>query len=210
MSRNDSETVILVGVGNDPSGVGYGVKTPQHPRYDQWIVGETAEAHIYTHVREDALDLYGFLSAQEKQFFLTLMTVQGVGPKLALSVLSHADEVSLVQMILSEDKAGLNAISGVGKKTVERMLIDLKDGLQKKVDQGQYLGADRGAIGLPRAPSLGTGAVSAAYQDAHHALMGLGFREPQVKQMLERVAGSGSLGATATAQDWIKSALSLI
>lgn len=185
--RQNNELLILAGGAS--SGVGYIVKTPDHPRYEHFIPGQSAEVFIYTHVREDALDLYGFLSPSEKQFFMTLLSVSGVGPKMALSLLSHADEASLIQMILDEDKDALTGISGVGKKTAERMILELKDPIQKKVDAGVF--SARAKSGVAGALSGGTGAVAGTsrshpvFIEAYLALQGLGYKEFQAKQMVE-------------------------
>ena len=185
--RQNGEMILTVG--SDSQGwVGYQIKTPDHPRYEAFIPGQRAEVYLYTHVREDALDLFGFLNPSEKLFFTTVLGVSGVGPKLALSLLSHADEASLIQMILSDDKAALTAISGVGKKTAERMILELKDTIQKKMNQGLF-----GKSGLqPKLNEMGAGAVSAGvdrssrlFIEAYLALQGLGYKEIQAKQMIE-------------------------
>jgi Holliday junction DNA helicase RuvA len=174
--RQSNETLILTG------GLGYLVKTPEHPRYDGLLPGESIELYLYTHVREDTFDLYGFLTPAEKQLFMTLLSVSGVGPKLGLALLSHTDEASLIDMILTEDKASLTNISGVGKKTAERMILELKDPIQKKMDQGVFKPKRSGATA-----SVGAGASRAdpTFIEAYLAIQGLGFKELQAKQMVE-------------------------
>lgn len=183
--RQANECMIFTGT-HPGAGVGYLVRTPDHPRYDRLVVGDLAELYLYTHVREDALELYGFLNANEKNLFMTLLSVSGVGPKMALSLLSQTDEATLIDYILSEDKASLTRIPGVGKKTAERMVLELKDTIQKKLDQGLF-----GKVS-PREPTSDTaksGRVSATdplFIEAYLAIQGLGFKEAQAKQMVEK------------------------
>ena len=130
---------MILAVGSESTGwVGYQVRTPDHVRYEALIPGERAELYVYSHIREDAFDLYGFISAAEKNLFTTLLSVSGVGPKLGLGLLSHTEAPTLIEMILSEDKAALTNISGVGKKTAERMVLEMKDLIQKKQEQGLF------------------------------------------------------------------------
>jgi Holliday junction DNA helicase RuvA len=187
--RQNGEMILLVGSG--PQGfVGYQVKTPDHPRYETLIPGDRAEVYLYSHVREDAFDLFGFLNTQEKNLFTTLLSVSGVGPKMALALLSHTDDVNLIDMILTEDKAGLTSISGVGKKTAERMVLELKDIIQKKIQAGLLRSSQGGSkAGGSQGSSAGAdGAVdrgSKLFIEAYLALQGLGFKELQAKQMVE-------------------------
>ncbi len=184
--RQNGEMILVTG--SESAGqVGYLVKTPDHPRYDVLIPGQRAEIYLYTHVREDAFDLYGFQYPGEKNFFTTLLQVSGVGPKMALALLSHADDLSLAAMILDEDKAALTGISGVGKKTAERMVLELKDVIVKKIEAGIL----RRSLG-GSAPARATSAHSVSgdrsnpvFIDAYLALQGLGYKEVQAKQMVE-------------------------
>ena len=185
--RQNGEMILTVG--SDAHGwVGYQVKTPDHPRYDIYIAGHRAEVYLYTHVREDALDLYGFLSASEKNFYMTVLSVSGVGPKMALTLLSHADEASLIEMILSEDKEALTGISGVGKKTAERMILELRDVLKKKMDAGLFgskASTASAAAGATSAMGSSVDRSSKLFIEAYLALQGLGYKEIQAKQMVE-------------------------
>ncbi|NDF14413.1 Holliday junction branch migration protein RuvA [bacterium] len=194
--RQNGEMIVLTG--SEAQGfVGYQVRTPDHPRYDVLIPGSRSEVYLYSHVREDAFDLYGFLTSAEKHFFTTLLSVSGVGPRMALSLLSHTDETSLIEMILTEDKAALTGISGVGKKTAERMVLELKDNIQKKVDSGLFLrknaaATTRGAGAAGGATGSNSGPIGAKvdrssriFMEAYLALQGLGFKELQARQMVE-------------------------
>jgi Holliday junction DNA helicase RuvA len=153
--RQNGEMIVLVGSGGQGY-VGYQVKTPDHPRYETLIPGDRAEVYLYSHVREDAFDLFGFLSTYEKNLFTTLLSVSGVGPRMALSLLSHTDDANLIDMILSEDKAGLTSISGVGKKTAERMVLELKDVIQKRIDAGILRGRSLSTKGSASQPAGAT------------------------------------------------------
>ena len=114
---------LYLGVG----GVGYEILAAQ-PHLEKWgaLRGEKLELWIYTHVREDALHLFGFESREEKAFFLSLLKVNGVGPKMALSILSGAPLVKLIELIEAGDAKGLSALPRVGKKTAEQIILTLK------------------------------------------------------------------------------------
>ena len=188
--RQNGEMILLVG--DEARGwVGYQVKTPDHYRYESLLPGEKAEMYIYSHVREDAFDLFGFQNSSEKNLFTTLLSVSGVGPKLALSLLSHTDESNLIEMILSEDKAGLTGISGVGKKTAERIVLELKDVIEKKIMAGflkRPESTSKPRIGSSRVASGSSATADRAsklFMEAYLALQGLGFKELQAKQMVD-------------------------
>ncbi len=108
-------------------GVGYEVLAAQH-HLEHWSqqIGKDLEVWIYTHVREDALVLFGFESRDEKNFFLSLLKVNGVGPKMALSILSGAPLTRIVEMIEAGDAKGLSSLPKVGKKTAEQIVLTLK------------------------------------------------------------------------------------
>jgi Holliday junction DNA helicase RuvA len=111
----------------DVGGVGYELTVPLSTFYDLGDIGSDVSLRAHTYVREDALLLYGFRTEREKKLFLLLLTVSGIGPKLAITVLSGLSTEELVQAIRSNDLARLVGIPGVGKKTAERMLVELKD-----------------------------------------------------------------------------------
>jgi Holliday junction DNA helicase RuvA len=111
----------------DVGGVGYELTVPLSTFYDLGDIGSDVSLRAHTYVREDALLLYGFRTEREKKLFLLLITVSGIGPKLAITVLSGLSTEELIQAIRSNDLARLVGIPGVGKKTAERMLVELKD-----------------------------------------------------------------------------------
>ncbi len=198
---------MILAVGSESTGwVGYQVRTPDHPRYETLIPGEKAEVYVYSHIREDAFDLYGFINATEKNLFITLLSVSGVGPKLGMGLLSQSDAPTIISMILNEDKAALTNISGVGKKTAERMVLELKDVIQKKQEQGLFGKAH--AHQNSSNASIATTA-NALFIEAYLALQGLGFKEFQAKQMVEQALRKNStLTQTgAKVEDIIKHAL---
>ena len=115
----------------DVNGVGYEVFVPPGPT--GWPVGEPDEAvllYIHTHVREDALTLFGFGTADDRAAFRALLKVSSIGPKLALAILGAMNAAELRDAIARQDKTAFRGISGVGKKTVERILVDLQDKLE--------------------------------------------------------------------------------
>ena len=111
----------------DVGGVGYDVSVPLSTFYKLGEPGDEVALRVYTHVREDALALYGFLTDFEQQIFERLIAVSGIGPKLALAVLSGIEAPDFVRAVQSRDVARLTAIPGVGKKTAERITLELLD-----------------------------------------------------------------------------------
>lgn len=157
----------------DCGGVGYDVIISV-PTFSELGAEETEAAlHIHTHVREDALALYGFVQLQEKELFEKLLTVSGIGPKLAITVLSLA-AMEVVAAIRGNDVARLTKIPGVGKKTAERMILELKD----KLDQF-------GAVPEVRGP----GQVE---EDVVSALVNLGYQRAAAEQGVARALKAGT------------------
>jgi Holliday junction DNA helicase RuvA len=111
----------------DVGGVGYELTVPLSTFYDLGDVGVNVSLRVHTYVREDALQLFGFRTDSEKKLFLLLISVSGIGPRLAITVLSGLSSEELIQAIRVNDLARLVSIPGVGKKTAERMLVELKD-----------------------------------------------------------------------------------
>src|SRR5215469_11517959 len=117
----------------EASGVGYDVAISVPTFSDLPAVGSEVALHIHTHVREDALALYGFLRPSEKLLFEKLITVSGIGPKLAVTILSGMAADEMVGAIRSNDVAKLTRIPGIGRKTAERMVLELRDKLPQAV-----------------------------------------------------------------------------
>src|SRR4029453_4060091 len=129
----------------DVSGVGYDVQIPLSTFYEVGEEGTEVSLRIYTHVREDALQLYGFISDVERQVFERLIGISGIGPKLAIAVLSGMDSRELIVAVQRADVARLTGIPGIGKKTAERIVLELKDRLMQLTVPA--------AAGAPPAPS---------------------------------------------------------
>ncbi|MDF0667595.1 MAG: Holliday junction branch migration protein RuvA [Nitrospira sp.] len=167
----------------DVQGVGYEVHIPLSTYYSLPNLDEVTALNIHTHLREDAIQLFGFLSQSEKQSFLLLTSVSGIGPKLALSVLSSLSITDLVHAIQSEDVEKLATVPGIGKKSAGRIALELKD----KLDKIQGVRLQTTAPDAPEGDGL--------YEDAFSALVNLGYRSQDTKEALKRVtkAATGSL-----------------
>lgn len=200
----DGKTLVAI------AGVGYAVTVPTGGKYSTLHAGESKEFWIHTHVREDALDLYGFLSREEKEIFLTLLTVNGIGPKGAMGILSKVEIPTLVRAILEGDQESLTEIPGIGKKTAERVVVELKDSLKKKAENGalpaEWLmtAASVGASTSAKATSFAFATL--AFKEAKDALVGLGYRDQEVIQALKRVQDSAPKPSSKT-EEVVKQAL---
>jgi Holliday junction DNA helicase RuvA len=117
----------------DVQGVGYQVHVPLSTYYDVGEQGAEIAMRVYTHVREESLQLYGFLTALEQQLFERLIGVSGIGPKLAIAVLSGIETPDLVAAVQRGDVARLTGIPGIGRKTAERIVLELRDRLSQLV-----------------------------------------------------------------------------
>jgi Holliday junction DNA helicase RuvA len=181
------DTVIL-----DVNGVGYRVQIPFSTYFALPEEGSRLSLHIHTHVKEDAINLYGFLTQAEKEFFQLLMTVSGVGPKLAKDILSNIQPDELAQALSRGDIVRLNAIPGIGRKTAERLVLELKE---KVVKLG--LAAGGGKIPAP------AGHVSSVRDDVASALVNLGYKEAVVTKALDGM----EIGADVPMETVLKLAL---
>lgn len=156
-------------------GVGYEVFVPLTTFYELPEVGQNVVLHIYTQVREDAITLFGFFSQKEKDIFQLLITVNGIGPKLAMNILSGTDPQELIRSVSRGDLNRLVRIPGVGKKMAERIIFDLRD--KKIIDLS---GVEAGGKPLPVDRQE-------MQDDALSALMNLGYKNQVVQDVLERV-----------------------
>lgn len=155
----------------DVQGVGYVVHVPLSTFYGLPDPGGTVCLHIHTNVREDAIQLFGFKTMVEKEMFLHLITINGVGPKLAVNILSGISAEDLRQVVFTQDKKRLQSIPGVGKKIAERMLLELKDQFKIKIED--------------KAPSSFVVPAGSAYADAFSALMNLGYKAQEADKALK-------------------------
>ncbi len=165
----------------DVNGVGYDVFVPLSTFYGLGEPGAALALHIHTHVREDALVLYGFATRLEQELFERLIGVSGIGPKLALAVLSGIEPQEFIRAIERGDLARLTAIPGVGKKTSERIVLELKD----RLPRAQVTAA--AGITAPEAPVLRDDVVS--------ALVNLGYHRPLAEKASE--AAIAAIGPTS-------------
>ena len=161
----DDEGLIL-----DVNGVGYVVAASAQTLRALPPIGEPAELLIETHVREDAIRLYGFLTASERDWFRLLQNVQGVGAKIALGILGALKPDALSTAIARQDKAMMARAPGVGPKLAARLVLELKD-KAPAVDSANFAGSSAGAEGAPSLPR--------AAEDAILALVGLGYARAQ-------------------------------
>ncbi|HEX5734817.1 MAG TPA: Holliday junction branch migration protein RuvA [Blastocatellia bacterium] len=156
----------------DVGGVGYEVTVPLSTFYELGDVGSDVSLRIHTHVREDSLQLFGFQTNREKELFLRLTSVSGIGPKLAITMLSGMPAVELIPAIRNNDVIRLTAIPGVGRKTAERVVVELRDKLAAvSFDDAEYAGAG---------PAFATEAD--VKDDTVAALMALGYPKPQAER----------------------------
>lgn len=157
----------------DVSGVGYGLLVVSED-YGRLGSGDLAKLYVYEHIRENAHDLYGFLSPDTKQLFEQLLTVTGVGPKMALSLLNIGNSNALRTAIASGDVKTIQKANGVGKRVAERVVVDLKDkvGLE---------GVDLGATGILQSDQ------NLAQDEAVEALMALGYTPQDAAKALHKV-----------------------
>ena len=162
LDKNEKFFVINVG------GVGY--KVFSHAGILEKIPANGQNVSIWTHlyVREDALDLYGFLNLEELDFFEDLISISGIGPKSALGILEVAPVISLKQAIVSEDETFFTKVSGVGKKTAQRLILELKTRLSKKFTPEK--GSDSEQMG-----------------EALEALVALGYNQRDVRKILQEI-----------------------
>lgn len=159
----------------ETSGVGYDVTITVPTFSGLPAIGADVALHIHTHVREDALALYGFLRASEKVLFEKLITVSGIGPKLAITILSGMAADEMVGAIRGNDVARLTRIPGIGKKTAERMVLELRDKLPETA-----------ASSAPAAP-----AMTATEEDVLSALVNLGYQRANAEKALAVATKNG-------------------
>jgi len=179
--KNPSDVVLDVG------GVGYQVFIPLSTFYELPERGESLSLQIYTAVRESAIELYGFLTLQEKEMFKLLLSVSKIGPKTAQNILSGIASGELTQALMTGDLVKLSSIPGIGKKTAERMILELKD----KVPKAQA--AEHAAL------------PGELFDDALSALLNLGYRRPLAEQSVKRAINES--GRDSNLEEIIRRAL---
>ena len=157
----------------DIHGVGYDVSIPFSTYYELGELGDAVTLQIHTHVKEDALSLYGFSAVKEKRLFTRLIQVSGIGPKLGITILSGLPVDELIRAVLGADVVRLNGIPGVGKKTAERIVLEMRD---KVV--GLASDEDEAVVG---------GASGSLQRDVVSALVNLGYSKPVAEKAVTQV-----------------------
>jgi holliday junction DNA helicase RuvA len=174
----------------DVVGVGYQIFIPLNVFYRLPDIGAPVSLQIHTHVRDDALQLFGFQDLAEKQIFLLLISVSGIGPKLAVNILSGIPAEELARALRVGDQARLVAIPGVGRKLAERMIVELKDKLATLSAAG---------VESPK-PEIG----SQVMQDAVSALVNLGYKRPEAEKTVREVLKSGDRSLENVLKDTLR------
>lgn len=173
LEKSPSRLIVNVG------GVGYDVQVPLSTFYVLGDAGADVTLRVHTHVREEVIALYGFATALEQQLFEKLIGISGIGPKLALAVLSGIEPAELIRAIRLQDVARLTAIPGVGKKTAERIGLELKDRLPP-------------AMAGAAAASPATAAADQFRDDLLSALLNLGYQRAAAEKAIDKAVAPGT------------------
>ena len=161
------------------NGIGYEI-TCSSAVYQKLATEKCGEVYTYLAVREDGVSLYGFISPEEKNMFLKLITVSGVGPKMGITVLSNMNLSDLALKIATSDVKGLSAIKGLGKKTAERIILELREKISEDVEQGQP------------SPTKIQVQDDGENEDAIIALMSLGFTKQECVKAVKEAKANGA------------------
>ena len=176
----------------DVQGVGYEVDAPMTTFYDLPAVGDEATLHTHLVVREDAHTLYGFIALTDRDLFRNLLKVNGVGARLALTILSGMDASAFVACVQNGDTGSLVRLPGIGKKTAERLIIELRDRL------------DSASVTTASAAGAPAGVTISPVEDAVSALVGLGYKPQEASQMVRTMETSDM-----SSEEIIRSALQI-
>ncbi|RON48999.1 Holliday junction branch migration protein RuvA [Pseudomonas frederiksbergensis] len=182
----------------DVNGLGYELEVPMTTLYRLPSVGEPLTLHTHLVVREDAQLLYGFYSKRERDFFRELIRLNGVGPKLALALMSSLEVDELVRCVQSQDTSALTKVPGVGKKTAERLLVELKDRFKAWETVPAMFALVPNQPGGPDAPAPAVTAES----DAISALVSLGYKPQEASKAITSIKEKG-----LSSEDLIRRAL---
>ncbi len=182
----------------DVQGVGYAVSVPMST-YDRLpAVNSTVELQTHFHVREEVMALFGFSTAAERQLFRTLIGVSGIGPRLALNILSCMSVSQFCETVVASDLKALSRISGIGKRSAERLVVELRERV-KEIEPAAGLAQDN------EAPSE----VAGEAQDAIAALGTLGFKTETARKVVEKLC-RGNNGEKVSAENLIRQALAVL
>ena len=163
----------------DVNGIGYDVSIPLSTFYEMGEVGSPVQLQVHTHVREDAIALFGFKSVREKALFEHLISVSGIGPKLGITILSGMSSEELIPAIRDGNLAKLTSIPGIGRKTAERLVVELRDKLSK---------FER----ISTVASAGAAPLSQAQDDVLSALVNLGYPMNVAEKALQKILSTNS------------------
>lgn len=177
----------------DVNGVGYDVETSLPTFFELSAHHTDVDLHIHTVVREDALLLYGFIDKEERSLFRALIKVNGVGPKMAIAILSSMSPGEFIQCIHRQDTALLVKLPGVGKKTAERLVVEMKDSIQTLLPTLKP--------GFSSVPLLGS-----EQDEALHALEALGYKPQEATKAINKIDD----GSKKTCEQWIRQALQVL
>jgi len=177
LSKQPNQVIV------DVNGVGYEVHVPLSTFYEVGEIGSPVQLRIYTHVREDTIALFGFKSAKEKLMFEQVTSISGIGPKLGITILSGMPVDELVAAIRQSNLARLTSIPGIGKKTAERLVVELRDKLAKlgTVTTGEQTTAL---------------SVSQPQEDVISALVNLGYAKPSAEKAVQAVLSTSKPAPT--------------
>lgn len=187
--REKKEDSLIIEAG----GLGYGVRVPISVLSEAPPIGEELLLHTYFSVREDGQDLFGFFTEKDRDFFIQLISVSGIGAKTALGILSCFRREELIALILSADTKRIQKAPGLGKKSAERLILELKDKLQIE-------DALPGAVETEEPLSVG---FSEAMQEAMEALLSLGYKQGEARTAIVKLANVEEMNA----EDILRSAL---
>ena len=174
------ETAIL-----DVNGVGYEVYC-SGGAFKKLVIGQVGELHTYLQVKEDGITLFGFADPKEKELFLKLITVSGVGPKMGISILASMSAEEFARAIATADVKGLSKVKGLGKKTAEKIVLELHG----KISAAEVLGASGESVGAETAQP--TAKATPQEEEAIAALMGLGFTRAESAQAVKKAKDLGA------------------
>jgi Holliday junction DNA helicase RuvA len=169
----------------DVGGVGYEVTIPLSTFYDLEEIGSTAKLRIYTYVREDSLQLFGFRTLRERELFLKLISVGGIGPKLGITILSGMSADEIILSIRTNNLGRLTSIPGIGKKTAERIVIELRDKIAAL--SGPQPDEDPGS----RAGRAAASSADTINDDALSALLNFGYQKSAAEKALNSAMQEG-------------------
>jgi len=176
INKTENNVTILVG------GIGFGVEV-SYDTLQTLEVGKDATLQTYLHVREDEMKLFGFSSSEEKAMFLRLISISGIGPKMAISILSGISAADLAASIMTGNVSAIAKIKGVGKKTAERIVLELKEKISELI-------SEHGAQTNSSAKDL-SARLSPAAEDAVFGLISLGIKQTEATRLVEAVAKEG-------------------